>query len=139
MKHWGVKTKKTMAYHPPANGIIERFNKNLKMVILATYAAGQDLEEEVEKYVSAYCKTPHSVTGEKPNKLMFNREVSMKLPRIPTTPQAKNHRVARQNDAEAKRIQKQRYDKKHRAQLLHFKIGDLAYRKNRTPSTTRGP
>ena len=32
--------------------MVERFNQNLKLVILASYAAGQDTEEEVEKYVA---------------------------------------------------------------------------------------
>ena len=57
-KHWGAKAKKTTPYHPPANGMVERFNQNLKLVILAAHAAGHDPEEEVDKYVAAYRRLP---------------------------------------------------------------------------------
>ena len=30
---WGCKGKKMTPKHPPANGMVERFNRNLKMVI----------------------------------------------------------------------------------------------------------
>ena len=34
---WGATPKKTTVYHPPANGMVERFNRNLKKVIHAAY------------------------------------------------------------------------------------------------------
>ena len=72
--------------------MVERFNRNLKLVIHAGYVDGQDLEEEVAKYVAAYRSTPQTVTGNTPNMLMFNREISNKLPKIPMKPQVKHHR-----------------------------------------------
>ena len=138
-KDWGIKAKRTMPYHPAANGMVERFNRNLKLVIHAAYADGQDPEEEVAKYVAAYRSTPHSVTGVSPNKLMFNREISTKLPRLPTKSQAKHHRDARRRDQEVKLKTKTYYDKKHRTRHEDIQVGDKAYRRNRQPSTTRGP
>ena len=67
---WGIKARKTTPYHPPANGLIERFNQGLNRVIHAAYAAGKDPLEEVNKYMVAYRNTPHSTSGEKPNWLM---------------------------------------------------------------------
>ena len=58
VREWGVKSKRTTPDHPPANGMVERFNRNLKMVIHTAYANGQDMEEEVNKYVTAYRSTP---------------------------------------------------------------------------------
>ena len=121
---WGCKAKKTTPKHPPANGMVERFNRNLKLVIHAAYATGRDLEEEVEKYVAAYRSTPHAVTGQTPNKLIFNREVQTKLPGIPQTPQAPHHKEARKKDREAA---KKRFNKKHRAQQQDLHEGDLVY------------
>lgn len=40
----------------------------------------QDPEEEVDKYVAVYRNTPHSVTGEKRSKLMFNRDEVAQTP-----------------------------------------------------------
>ena len=54
--------------------MVERFYRNLKLVIHAAYSEGRDPEDEVEKYVAAYGNTPHSVTGKTPNLLMFNRK-----------------------------------------------------------------
>ena len=65
-------------------------------MIHAAYATGYDLEEEVEKYKAAYRSTPHAVTGQTPNKLMFNREIHNKLPWLPHTPQASHHKEARE-------------------------------------------
>ena len=139
VKEWGVKPKKTTPYHPPANGMVERFNRNLKLVIHAAFATGQDLEEEVDKYVAAYRSTPHAVTGATPNKLMFNREVTTKLPQITRTPQGQHHQEARRRDREAKQAAKTRYDKKHRARQQDIKEGDLAYRRRTQQTSTKGP
>ena len=57
-QEWGIRARRTTPYHPPANGMVERFNRNLKLVIHAAYAAKQDVEEEVNKYVSSYRSTP---------------------------------------------------------------------------------
>ena len=80
VESWGAKPRKTTPYHPPANGMVERFNRNLKMVLHAAFAEGKDEVEEVHKYVANYRNTPHSITGEKPTKLLFNRDVKTKLP-----------------------------------------------------------
>ena len=119
--------------------MVDRFNRNLKLVIHAAYAEGQDPEEEVNKYVAAYRSTPHTVTGYTPNKLMFNREISTKLPSIPTKSLAKHHKIARERDQAAKTKAKEAFDKKHRARQEDIQVGDKAYRRNRQPTTTKGP
>ena len=81
VEDWGGKPKRTTPYHPPANGMVERFNQVLKQTILAAYADRKDPVEEVDKVVSAYRNTPHTVTKVKPSKLMFNRDIATKLPR----------------------------------------------------------
>ena len=80
---------------------------------------------ETERAISAVLRTPIAST--------------MKLPRILTKSQAKHHREARNRDEEAKAKTKEMFDKKHRAKQVDIQIGDKAYRRNRTPSTTKGP
>ena len=130
VREWGIQPKRTTPAHPP-----ERFNRNLKMVIHTAYTSGLDLEEEVNKYVAAYRSTPHTVTGQTPNILMFNREVDTKLPRIPVKPQGKHHKEARHKDQEAKEATKVRYDRKHRAKQQDLQV----YKRNEYKTTTRGP
>ena len=105
----------------------------------AAYADGQDPEEEVAKYVASYRTTPHTVTGQTPNKLMFNREISSKLPQWTTKSQAKHHREARRKDQQAKEKTKKYFDKKHRTRQEKIEKGDKVYRRNMTPTTTKGP
>ena len=116
--------------------MVERFNRNLKLVIHAAYMSGQDLEEEVEKYVAAYRSTPHAFTSPSPNKLMFDWELNSKLPSIP---QAAHHKEAQKRDEEAKQATKTRYDKKHRARQQNLQLGDKVYRRREATTRTKGP
>ena len=114
----GLQPKKTTPYHPPANITVGHFN-------LMAYAAKLDPVEEVNKVVASYRNTPHSVIGQKPLKLMFNR--------LSSTSKGKHHKEARRNDREAKRKMKERYDRKHQTRVVKFSPGDWA------TSSTRGP
>ena len=106
MKDWGGTPRKTTPYHPPANGMVERFNQVLKQTILTAYAEKKDPIEEVDKMVAAYRNTPHTVTKVKPSLLMFNRDISTKLPRFTKTPRGRHHTEAKKNNREAKKEMK---------------------------------
>ena len=118
--------------------MVERLNRNLKLVIHTTYADGQVPEEEVNKYIASYMSTPHSVTGQTPNKLMFNREIDSKLPGIPTKPQGT---TAKRPDRKTRppKTSKVRYDQKLRAHQQDLQVGDLVNRSYKKPSMRRGP
>ena len=118
---------------------MERFNRVLKQTILTAYAENKDPVEEVDKVVAAYWNTSHLVTGQKPSKLMFNREVTTKLPRFTTASRGQHHREARQSNWEAKLEMKKQYDKKHRTKLVEVNIGDWAYIRRMTTNSTKGP
>ena len=133
---WGGIPKKTTPYHPPANGMVERFNQVLKQTILTAYAEKKDLIEEVDKVVAAYRNTPHSVTKVKPSLLMFNRVIVTKLPRFTAASRGKHHREARTKDKSAK--EEMTYDRKHRTKTVKIKKGDWAYIRNTAISSTKG-
>ena len=136
---WGTKPRKMTPYHPPANGTMERFNQVLKQTILTAYAANLDRMEGVNKLVASYRNMPHSVTVQKPSKLMFNMEVDTKLSRIPSKSRGNYHKEARINDKKAIEEIKRRYDKKHRTRFVEINPGDWVYTKNMTKGSTRGP
>ena len=139
VRSWGTTPKKTTPEHPPANGMVERFNQELKHVLHTAYAEGKDPEEAVQEYVAAYRNTPHATTGEKPSKLLFNRDVSTKLPRFTKNSKAAHHKEAQKREKEKKTEMKRRYDAKHRVKLVDIKVGDWAYRWNNAVTTTKGP
>ena len=88
--------------------------------------------------MAAYRNTPHSVTEVKPSLLMFNRDITTKLPRFTTAPRGKHHQQARSNDKRAKEEMKRSYDKKHRTRTVKIKEGDWAYIRNTATSSTKG-
>ena len=139
VKSWGSKPKFTTQYHPMANGMVERFNQNLKKVIHTAYNEGADVEEAVDKYMAAYRNTPHTTTGQKPSKLMWNKDIKTKLPSLPTKSTGKHHKEARKRDQKEKDKMVERYNTKHRTRQVKFKVGDYAYWKNLTPTTKKGP
>ena len=64
--------------------------------------------------------------GEKNNMLMLNRDVEMKLPRVPKKSKGKHHNNARKRDKEARKERKKRYNKNNRTRNVEFKVGDWA-------------
>ena len=87
-------------------------------VLVVAYADNKDPVEEVDKFVAAYHNTPHSTTGEKPSKLLFNHEVNTKLPRFPKVSAAKHHNEARRQDREKGERMKRQYNDKHRTRTV---------------------
>ena len=60
------------SYHLHCNGMVERFNRTLKLMLkkqATTYGAQWDLY--LSSVLWAYCSIPHETTGEKPSFLLF--------------------------------------------------------------------
>ena len=95
---------------PPCNSDKwpERFNQNLKLVILAADTEGKD-------------STLHK--WGKTNMLMLNRDVEMKLPRIHKKSKGKHHNDTKKRDTEAQKERKKKYNK---TRNVEFKVGDWA-------------
>ena len=99
---WNITPKFTTAYHPQANGMVERYNASLKKTIHATIAEGKDPKKAVRKFTYAYRNTPHTTTGEKSSKLFFNRDINEKIPTPTKKPKGKHHDDARRKIKTAK-------------------------------------
>ena len=74
-----------------------------------------------------------------PKKLMFNRDITTKLPKFTTTPRGRHHEKARTKDRDAKQQMKTRYDAKHRTRLVEIRPGDWAYIRKTATSSIKGP
>ena len=57
---------------------------------------------------------------------MLNRDVEMKLPRVPKKSKGKHHNNARKRDTDARKERKKKYNKNNRTRYVEFKVGDLA-------------
>ena len=68
----GVAKLNTTAYHPQCNGLIERFNRTLKMMLRKHVDKfGPQWDRFLPGVLWAYRNTPHDSTGEKPSFLLF--------------------------------------------------------------------
>ena len=112
---WNITPKFTTAYHPQANGMVERYNASLKKTIHATIAEGKDPKKAVRKFTYAYRNTPHTTTGEKSSKLFFNRDINEKIPTPTKKPKGKHHDDARRKIKTAKEKAKTYTDKRKHA------------------------
>ena len=68
----GIEKLNTTASHPQCNGVVERFNRTLKLILRKHVAKfGMQWDQYISVVVWAFCNTPHSSTGEKPSFLLF--------------------------------------------------------------------
>ena len=68
----GVAKLNTTAYHPQCNGLVERFNRTLKMMLRKHVDKfGPQWDRFLPGVLWAYRNTPHDSTGEKPSFLLF--------------------------------------------------------------------
>ncbi|XP_033109892.1 uncharacterized protein K02A2.6-like, partial [Anneissia japonica] len=80
LKESGIKHRRVTPLHPAANGEVERQNRSIMKRI--AQAEGKDWKKELRVYLFAYRTTPHSVTGQTPAEMMWNRKLRTKLPEL---------------------------------------------------------
>ena len=74
----GIRKLNTTAYHPQADGLVERYNRTLK-AMLRKHAArfGSQWDQFLPGVQWAYRNTPHEATGEKPSFLLYGFDCRM--------------------------------------------------------------
>lgn len=87
--------------------------RNLNKVIKIAYAQKADLEEEINKFLTAYRTTPHSTTGKAPDEMLFKTRLRTKLPGL--IAYDKCDEEARDRDTILKQKGKEYADKKNNA------------------------
>ena len=124
----GFEHKRITPLWPKANGMCERFMKNLGKVMRNASVDESSWEAELLEFLRSYRATPHSTTGVAPNELMFKTKSS-----TTKLPNGKNNRStddsvetrARIFDSKRKEKMKAYADKKARAKESKIKVGDI--------------
>jgi transposase InsO family protein len=133
---WGINKTHTTPYHPQANGMVERNNRTLGDALrtLLLKRGQEEWDLLLPQIMRAFRGTPHTITKETPNNMMFGRE--LRLPDqvqcypLPTTIQPQNeyvkellerleetHEIIREKQIETRQ--------KDQEEPLAFKSGDL--------------
>ncbi|XP_078472915.1 LOW QUALITY PROTEIN: uncharacterized protein LOC144734543 [Lampetra planeri] len=74
-REFGIQKDRTTAYHPQANGMVERMNQTLAGKLKRMAAANQqDWDEHLPYALFAYTTAVHTSTGQTPFLMMFGRE-----------------------------------------------------------------
>ena len=84
-----------------------------------------DWKKEVNVFLLNYKSTPHLTTNEPPSKLLFNRVINTKIPKL--VKQQENQ--VRKRDKEKKVQMKEDADRRKRAKLLELKVDDVVLMK----------
>jgi hypothetical protein len=69
-----INKTRTSAYHPQADGQVERFNRSLMTMIYGSMEKDEEWDETLEDVISTYNGTVHEVTTFTPNLMWFGRE-----------------------------------------------------------------
>lgn len=120
----------TPAYWPQANGEVENMNKSIVKRLKIAHMNGLNLLEELQKFVHMYNVTPHSITGEAPTKLMFNRIIRDKIPSIDDLKDIPVESAEKDQDCLLKHKGKMRSDKRRGAKESNIDVGDKVVLKN---------
>jgi transposase InsO family protein len=80
--HLGFHHRKVTPYWPRANGLAERFMRNLGKVVRNAQLAKIPWQMELNDFLRAYRATPHSSTGFAPSELLFGRNQTSRLPSL---------------------------------------------------------
>ena len=76
---WGTEKSRTTPYHPQANGVVERGNRDLGDALRTLLLGGreEDWDLLLPHIMRSFRATPHSSTGETANFLMMGREARL--------------------------------------------------------------
>ena len=74
----GVRHVFSVPYHPSTNGQAERLVQSFKQCMKSSKCQG-DIQKRLDEFLLKYRTTPHSLTKERPAKLLYNRELRTRL------------------------------------------------------------
>ena len=127
----------TMPEDTQANGFAEAFMKMLFKLVHTAMVEKTDPKRAVQKYLMAYCSTPHRMTGKSTAELIIGKQINTKLPRILPKAQGRAEKKARQTHEEERQEQKAYADAKWGAKAKKMEVGDEVMLPNKT--TTKPP
>ena len=121
--NYGIKHRKIGPYWPQANAEIERFYRTLGKALKIFNIEGKNWREEIYKFIFDYRTTPHCTTNASPAKLLMNRNLRGKIPKIDEVASKELER-AKQNDNKQKLKMKSYADYRRNAKISDIQVGD---------------
>lgn len=73
LKDRAIRLSHSSGYYPPANGLVERFNRVFKNFVQTALLERRPLRQAVVEYLGIYRCTPHATTGVAPALLLHRR------------------------------------------------------------------
>ena len=131
----GFRHRKVTPGWAEANGDVEHFMQTVKKSRRVAKIERIAFRQEVQRTVGNYRSTPHPVTRESPDKLMFGREIRRKLPERVVPQEGKRHDPIRVRDTERKKQMKAYADERRHAQQSLIQIGDRVLLKHNGGNT----
>ena len=80
MKENGITHQRITPLWPQANSEAENFIEPMEKAICATHIENKNWRTELYRFLPNYRATPHTTTKFSPAELLFNQEISTKLP-----------------------------------------------------------
>jgi hypothetical protein len=102
MQYIGCTHRRITPLWPQANGMAERFMKNLGKIASTCSVEKKNWKQEMYKFLRNYCATPHSSTNVPPSVAMFGRFTRVKLPSMHDTETSNLDSVIRPKDNNSK-------------------------------------
>jgi transposase InsO family protein len=98
-KDYRFKHKATTPYWAQANGLVERFMKNITKQCRVAQILGKHYSTQIEVFLAHYRNTPHPATRCTPTSLIFRHEVNTtQLPQVITIEKSQHDLIAEAND-----------------------------------------
>lgn len=139
----GFEHRRVTPLWPQANGLVERFMRNLGKVLRNAQVDQTAFESELIEFLRSYRATPHSSTKKSPNEMIFRTKSSTaKMPILRKHDDSELQAIAVENDAKAKTTMKNYADAKRHAKTSSLQVGDLVLLKQKRThkhSTTYEP
>ena len=146
-----IKRVLTTAYHPQANGALERSHRTIKNALTTFVHQNQrQWDEYIPKIMYAFNSTPHTATGFSPGYLLFGRELELPLDLLASQHDPKTGKSPLEWPETIKKMQdsfqwasqrllhqaekrKAFYDSSHKAEPHRFKKGDMVLIRRQAP------
>ena len=117
MKELGANHTTSSPYWPQGNAEVERFMQPLVKAIKTAHVEGKEWKLSIYKYLLNYRATSHATTGKSPAELLFNRQITTKLPNLVKDTASV---PLKEKDSQSKEKVELYVDQKH-----HFRESDL--------------
>ena len=121
---FGIKHIRVTPYWPQANGAVERMNQAFMKTVKAAKVDMRNWRKELTTFLMTYRSTPHFTTGVTPAKLLFGRQMRIKLPQISLKATDNFEVLARERDHVMEEKAKTYTDLKRKANICDLQPQD---------------